>query len=415
MGYSQSVYFIPVWFDDYSAFIKGVASCAQWEDTAPEKLKTGYLLHYAAGIAQNPKLFRSYSLKAVEELKVYMFREEMHIKGAPHLDEVRLSCFATGVGFMEFWVSYSGMSSGEIVDFAYLFKKATKRCNRELPGGQMALYDVAQSLLPQKVEAKLFFSACERFKYECNCYHFQHIDGEQPARDVLNNAVNHLSRSYKASISTSSAEGDYDMVYGATPIDYWGISTEGLANLVFDSGDIPQEDDYYWHTLKLQCLRVDYYFLYLLLLNQKYTAIQYIQMVSAVLEGGTKDVEQLNRRIVQLKNTFSFNVISDDRIFQNVYTKIYTVLEIKALLADVIENESQMEYLEDAKHAYADRQSNKYLLGISILSLFSALIDAASYFDRFDGFRTISTWLGSGCVLLIFIVCLVWAFKSVRK
>ena len=88
MGYYQSIYFMPVWFDDFSAFNKAVAACDQWENTAPEKLDTAYLLHYAAGIAKNPKLFRSYTLKSAEALKVYMFREEMSVRGIPHLDEV---------------------------------------------------------------------------------------------------------------------------------------------------------------------------------------------------------------------------------------------------------------------------------------------------------------------------------------
>ena len=116
-----------------------------------------------------------------------------------------------------------------------------------------------------------------------------------------------------------------------------------------------------------------------------------------------------------LKNAFSFNVISDDSIVQNIYSKMYTVLDIRNLLEDVIENEKQLEFLQKAKHINDDRLSNKYLLGISILSLFSALIDSASFFDRVNSIQPISTMLSLICVLSILALCIVWAVKSVRK
>ena len=74
-----------------------------------------------------------------------------------------------------------------------------------------------------------------------------------------------------------------------------------------------------------------------------------------------------------------------------------------------------MELLQKAKHMKDDRLSNKYLFGISILSLFSALIDSASFFDRMESIRPVSTMLSLGCVLVILILCVVWAVKSVLK
>jgi hypothetical protein len=204
----------------------------------------------------------------------------------------------------------------------------------------------------------------------------------------------------------ATCESAYDMTYGASRQDHWSGCTEGLANVLYDCADT-SENAYYLHELKPQHLAVDYYFMYLLLLNQKYTAIEYIQMVATAMEGTHKEVEKLNRRIVMLKNTFSFNVISDDRVFQNIYAKMYGVLEIKNLLADVIENEGQMEFLLEAQHIQADRRASKYLAGISVLSLFSALIDSASYFDRFPGIQTLATGLSLACVLITAITCII--------
>jgi hypothetical protein len=415
MSYSKSIFFIPVWFDQFKPFVKAAEESPLWEITDSKKVWAGYLFRYAADLNRNKELFASFTLKDPTAQKVYMFKEEMDLKETPQIQEVRLSCFATGVGFMEFWVSYEGMTAEQIADFAYLFKKATSRCKKELPEQQRALYDVACDLLPEKQKAVPFFSSSARFKYECNCFHFLHLDQPIPEQCELKNTLYHLSRSYRNNMPASAGSA-YDIMYEAGPGDYWGGSPEGMVNIVYDDCNGQDEkNDYYLHTLKLQRLQIDYYFMYMLLLNQKYAAVEYIRLVSLAFDGNTRRVEDLNRRIIQLKNTFTFNIISDDSVVQNVYAQMHVVLEIKNLLADVIENENQMEFLQKAKHMNDDRLSNKYLMGISILSLFSALIDSASYFDRWEGIRPISSLLSIGCVLVILLLCILWAIKSVRK
>lgn len=415
MSYSKSIFFIPVWFDQFEPFTKAMADSDLWIPTDSKKVWAGYLFRYAADINRNKSLFASFTLKNPSSLNVYMFQDEMPGKSTPTIEEVRFSCFATGVGFMEFWVSYSGFDGQDIAEFSYMFKKATRKCNREFSNQQRTLYDVARDLLPHNCQAVLFFSTSARFKYECNFFHFIHLDQEIPEKTTLEETLYHLSRSYRSDMPIA-AESAYDVVYKVSDGDYWAGSPEGLVNIVYDyQNSLQAKTDYYLHTLKPQRLQLDYYFMYLLLLNQKYSSVEYIRMVSLSVDSNTRAVESLNKRIIQLKNTFSFNVISDDSVIQNVYSKMYSVLEIRNLLEDVIENESQMELLQKAKHMNDDRLSNKYLLGISILSLFSALIDAASYFDRLEGVKAISTLLSLLCVSSVLVICAIWAIKSVRK
>ena len=127
-----------------------------WETTDSKKVWAGYLFRYASEINKNKDLFVSYTLKDPTKLNVYMFQEEMAAEEMPHIDEVRCSCFGTGVGVIEFWVSYSGWSAEKIANFSYMFKKATSKCNKELPDHQRALYDVAKRT---KVTA-VFFVVC---------------------------------------------------------------------------------------------------------------------------------------------------------------------------------------------------------------------------------------------------------------
>ncbi len=415
MSYAKTIFFIPVWFDDFRTFKKSILETELWDHTSPDKLRPGYLFHYAANIASDSSLFQSFTVKDKGGLNVYMYEGEGHFNGTPIIEDVRLSAFATGVGFMEFHVAYTQMTAEDISNFAYLFKKATKRSGKDLADSKRSLYDVCESLLPSSPTCQLFFSAAAKYKYECNCLHFLHKDDSLPDADIVSCELHRLCRSYNSMMPVSD-RGKYDMTYEASCGDYWGGSPEGMVNIVYDyCHDENNSSFYYLHSIKPKHLNVDYYFLYLLLLNQKYSALQYISMVAQVIYKPSKDIENLNKRIIQLKNVFSFNVISDDRHFQNIYSGMFEVLEIKNLILDVIENEKQTELLQNAKHANADRLSNKYLFGISILSLFSALIDSASYFDRIHNIQSISTPLSLACVSLVLVLCITWAIKSIKK
>ena len=131
MSYSKSIFFIPVWFDQFKPFTKAVSGSELWEPTESKKVWAGYLFRYASDLNRNKELFASFTLKDPASLNVYMFREEMAVENIPAVEQVRLSCFSTGVGFMEFWVSYSGLSVEQIADFSYMFKKATSKCRKE--------------------------------------------------------------------------------------------------------------------------------------------------------------------------------------------------------------------------------------------------------------------------------------------
>ena len=320
-----------------------------------------------------------------------------------------MACFSTGVGFLEFWINYDGMTPEEISNFAYLFKKAAKMCGKKIENNTRALYDVANSILPEYLNAKLFFTSTVPFKYECSCFHFIHLDESAEDEKKAQDRLYRLSRSYNTNFSFSF-ESDYDMVYKSSESDHWGGSSEGLVNITYDPKN--DDSDYYLHHLKLNHLSIDYYFSYLLLLNQRFTAIQYINDIACAFGKSQAEIALLNSRIVKLKTVFSFNVISDDKIFQNVYSRMYSILEIEHLLADIVDNEEQMQIIQNTKSAKTEQLSNKFLFGISILSLFSALIDASSYFDRINALRPLATILGFLCVCATIVLCVVWLIKG---
>ena len=78
MSYSKSVFFIPVRIEDYSAFTKALEKDGRWAQTSQALYSPNYLLHYAARIAKNPELFRSFSLKN-PDLPIYRFEKKLQL------------------------------------------------------------------------------------------------------------------------------------------------------------------------------------------------------------------------------------------------------------------------------------------------------------------------------------------------
>jgi hypothetical protein len=84
------------------------------------------------------------------------------------------------------------------------------------------------------------------------------------------------------------------------------------------------------------------------------------------------------------------------------------------LLEDIQDNEEQMAMIRNVGAVKAEKDASIMLMGISVLSVFSALIDATSFFDRWGMGNMIppivSTCLAVGTLLFF----LHWRNKSNR-
>lgn len=412
MAYRKAIFFVPVRFGDFNRFANQLLSTGMWNAVDGEKIAPRYLLSYAVRIAKDQTLFRAFDIKKECIPDIYVFEKELNLKQSPVINNVRFSCFSTGVGFLEFRLEFSGMSAEEIADFSYLFKKAAKMNGKEMPEGKVSLHNAAKSLLPSGGDGEIFFTASADFKYECLAFHYIQLQQNDNKSAEADFRLTLLKRSYNSSFG-QSADSDYDMIYKPYSNDHWGGSTEGLVNISYDTD--PDEENYFLRNYKEEHLSVDYYFMYLLLLNQRFSAIQYILEIAEGADSGKNEMETINKRIVRLKTVFSFRIISDDQIFQNVYAKMYKVLDIDCLLEDIRDNENQSELLMNISSAKVEKRSNQFLLGISLLSLFSALIDASSYFDRINFLRPVATSLGFLCTILVFVFCAIMLFVNRRK
>lgn len=406
MGFQNTTVFIaPICYEKLGTFTAAVQTDTRWCRIDSQELSTAYLIDYVHRILMDPMRFCAYRLQAPDLLNVCMF----NTPGAC-IEQVRLSCFDTGIGFLEFFVHYDEtMTVEQIADFSYLFKKAAKADSRDrekYAWEGKSLYQTILELLPGKELCRAFFTSTAVFKHECYCFHA--IKTAPEALTAKNLEL--LKRSYSTDFQPGQTEQSrYDMTYTPYAYDLWGGSQEALVNLCCEPEN--ERTKNFINRYKHSQLMKDYHFCYLLLLNQRFSMIHYIQKIAEVDKPTAKQMRQINEAVVKLKTGYAFRVVSDDMLYQNVYSRMYEILDVDNLLADVQDSEAQLAMVRDIRALQAEKDTSRILFAISILSLFSALIDAAGYFDRFHVLQQFSTLLSLGCVAVIGIISLIWIIR----
>ncbi|MBQ9736332.1 MAG: hypothetical protein IJV96_06080 [Clostridia bacterium] len=396
---NSSVFLVPVWFDDYERFLHALGKDGVFLPLREEDTESGYLLRYADGLVENGELCARFAHRDPASIPLFLFEGSGEFHGTPTLSDVRLCCFATGVGFLEYHIRYSDdMRAEDVMSFAFRFKKSIYReASRNpnippIPTDKRCLYDVSAELLSFFPSAEIFFTDCADFKKEAISYHTLCYDEALHTEEEWMQAAHNLSRSYNPSFPNATEQDeDYNMLYRPSHEDVWCGTQEGLCSLTLCSAAV--EDNYFLSHYKYTHLKKGYFFMFLLLLNQRFAALRYIDEIAQIKISDRVRLEHLNHRIVKLKTTFSFKVISKERIYQSLYHKMYGVLDIDVLLSDLRDNEDQMGILQSSENTKAEARLGKILSVISLLTVASFLIDFSDYLDRFG---TLSTWISLG-------------------
>ena len=413
---NSSYYIIPTEVKDIKKMKKFLTSSDEW--TKENAFNINYLFNYAADIARDDLFSETFIYRNPSSFNIYMFEKECQANESPVIDEIRLVLFATGIAFLEFKVNYGNMAIEQIVNFAYEFKKADRAdSNRHIDiGNKISLYTAACRILPEEsTSAKLFFTAVSKFKYQTICFHMLLDSNNELTESDTKKYAFLLKRSYKTSFmyNENNDTSKYDMTYNPYDYTHWAGSQEGLVCICNLTGN--NTTDYFLKNFQYNHLCNDYHFMYLMLLNQRFSAIKYINDIAKAKTDDNASTEQLNQKIIELKTRYTFHVISDEMIYQHVYSEMYSILDIDKLLDDIAENNEKLEMLNGINAAKTGRITERFLIAISILSLFSALIDSADYFDRLPFVSSISTPISFIIIAVTVIIYTIGYFRTKKK
>ncbi len=116
--------------------------------------------------------------------------------------------------------------------------------------------------------------------------------------------------------------------------------------------------------------------------------------------------------MVYLKTKYSFRVISDDRNFQSLYNGMYRVFEIDNLLADLEESNDQISDILEEKRQKHEQRFEWILGALSVLAVFSALIDLSDYLDRFTNGELFHSIISLVTTLMILVIAVILILRK---
>ncbi len=360
-------------FDRLMAFLRSEES--KWKEQDGFVLQ--YLMFYAREMTDSDderfQMYR-YTEKESEPLHIYMFDDNVTESGqAPTLGDISLYIFGKEISFLEFQVFYNNMDSKGILQFINSFRSL--RNPEKLPEklNCKRLKDAVETILPAEGSGTvLCFSNPSEVKMQANIFTMLY-NANSSDKDKENKSLCcRLAHGYKSVIpDAEDAARGYDKCLHLNSSEYWGICPDGIA---YVKRSRPSQNNY-------ENLRKDFHFMYLLLLNQRFAAISFIEAINECSrnEKARKGITDVYRRVVELRTRYSFRVISDDFFVQTVYSTGYQVLEIDALLKDLEDANGQFNELSRV----SEKRVEHFVIVVSLLAAVSAFADLAAYREMF--------------------------------
>lgn len=395
-----------------------------------DAFNTDYLLNYAEKILakDNPK-FRAFRYDNINDVKVLDYSNKIsyylkrEITNHPEPKEINFYEFSTGIGFFEICITYNEMKMDEITNFIFQFRSFRNDkdslynlTDPKESSDSCSLSRLVDKLLPEdKAFVTVCFSNRSRVKKQADIYtviDLGQTDMCDMSADECRYYLSHGFPNYFEYVpvneysDNSSFESrnkiKYELIYNPLSNSFWGGSQDGLTCLSFKP--------YFYMDNQLAN---DYHFMYLLLLNIRFSSLNYIDELSSD-SINLEDIKSVSKKVISLKTDFSFRVISDDSIYQTIYGRLFEILELDNLMSDITEanerlilmlqeNEELERINQNKKEEERSNRFNTILAYLSILTIFSALIDLSDYLDRFQTPLQATTLFSLGIIVTMLI------------
>ncbi len=419
MNFENTTFFIiPVAIGDMAHVTDALLASGDWERDKTI-CRPNFLLSYVHALSADEERFRVLRYLKTDELPIHMFEKKVGYTQSPKIKEFYLCAFGTGVAFLECRVAYGDMPITEIMDFAYHFKKADAADRKKLlKEGEVSLLTAAKRILMcEETGALPFFAYHNDIQYNCICYHLIRLSREQAKEEDVDRLCFYLKRSYDSAYlyNKENAVGEYDMIYKPYYYMVWAGCQEGL--VVIASETDTDKTNYFLNNYYFGSLLSDYHFMYLMLLNQRFASLKFIEELASASDERAS-LERISVSAADLSTRYAFHVISDEMVYQNIYSDMYRIFHIDELSVDVKECGERMHTLWNAAAERHEKRSSRLLFALSCLTAFSALVDATGYFDRILPDFPLATVIGTCSVCLVFALIFMrnlWEGKRTKK
>ena len=330
--------------------------------------------------------------------------------------EVHLYLFSTSVGILAFKLRFEKEDPFWIASAQYNLKKASRQSfstGRKETGETTAL-ELSRALMSafgREKDFNFFYYANEKNTERAHFLTFLPVGMKRDYRQELY----YLRRCYNDGFQYIEEESDNDVIHFQSKDIQWGISTEAAICLACPELGRP---DFIEGTLYPN-FDTQYLFMYIMLLHQKYALYRFLTKIGVGAYNKLEQLEKFREQLYEFEADFVFDCVTEVPQYQNLYDKITAAFALKRMYQDVREplvklSEMRREDLEN-EQKQRDKNVNRALIVISVLSVFSALVDSFQFAEGFMGWFHANTafvrLVQGGCIALIFAV-FIWALYS---
>lgn len=317
------------------------------------------------------------------------------------IPSIELYLFETQVGF---WVIKLGFPEGThidtLIETIYYAKKLeqfeydlyfTKRTGKDEFTEQHVHMGSLISELSQSFQVSSYFEGTDNPTHAL-VYSSAKMNDEVENKSLLTSYLFQLRRSFKSTYKPSVVEKDFDKNPGLLALfdnSYWGISFEGLANIVTKTDDSRTEEFFvsgYMHQIE-----TTYFYIYILALHQKYALLRLSNVASKLSydleQVGEENYTEQNLLISKLRNQIvrfmlrsSYNQVTNITHYGHLYEMIRENLRINDLFDELHDEldalssytdaaEKRMHLIEEQEKKVATEKFNNKITAITLFFL----------------------------------------------
>ena len=207
---------------------------------------------------------------------------------------------------------------------------------------------------------------------------------------------------------TEDQEREKKEIYQSSHDMIWGVSQEAAVCITCPE----MGRGTFIRTTFYRNFNYQYLYMYILLLHQKYVLYMFLTEIGVGRYNTLETLEEYRRRLYEFEADFVFSCVTEVAQYQRLYDRMTDVFALKDMYEDV--NEPIRALTEERKRETEEEQKsreaklNRSLLFLSILSVFSALIDSFDFSASFLGGTlkfgpAVVHGVQGVCILLIFL------------
>ncbi len=316
---------------------------------------------------------------------------------------IKIHCFGTGVGFLVYDVWYSAdMGCDDILEFSYLFKKVgigsveiPRRNIRDSSEKSIYLQELSRRLITNELDdAEMFFYVNNVVKMESNVFTV-FCDKD---RKAIDDKLFHFSHAYNSDYEYNQSYHDENFCcYHPYPYIHWGYCQNGIACVYYDVNNFTSNN-------LNENIQNEYYFMYLVLLNQRYTILALISEMMSSRREIPGEWREIQKKLIEYQIEYSFHIVSDEMVYHRIYMDLRRILSIDELeneLKDIsdrmymMKNEELRENEERLRNQEEKRKEKEEILAnnrnwrtnivlgmLSLLTVFSAFSSSTALFNQ---------------------------------